>query len=99
MKKISQIIARSAFSIALSGALIAAVPGCGRNNTAGTPGAGEFSGSGFSSESDSSFGESDDAAFEATLTARPTVSQAMTQVLKRCLKTPQPPQAERMMLP
>ena len=69
MKKISQIIARSAFSIALSGALIAAVPGCGRNNTAGTPGAGEFSGSGFSSESDSSFGESDDAAFEATLSA------------------------------
>ena len=69
MKKIPQMIARTAFSIALSGALIAAVPGCGRNNTAGTPGAGEFSGSGFSSESDSSFGESDDAAFEATLSA------------------------------
>ena len=69
MKKISQMIARTAFSIALSGALIAAVPGCGRNNTAGTPGEGEFSGSGFSSESDSSFGESDDAAFEATLSA------------------------------
>lgn len=69
MKKISQMIARTAFSIALSGALIAAVPGCGRNNTAGAPGAGDFSGSGFSSDSDSSFGESDDAAFEATLSA------------------------------
>jgi len=69
VKKISQMIARTAFSIALSGALIAAVPGCGRNNTAGAPGAGDFSGSGFSSDSDSSFGESDDAAFEATLSA------------------------------
>lgn len=48
MSRISHILVRTAFTIALSGAVIAAASGCGRSNAADTPASEEFSASGSS---------------------------------------------------
>lgn len=50
MKKISQIIARTVFSIALAGAVAAAASGCGQTQTSGTAGSETSPAAGISSE-------------------------------------------------